>query len=120
MTSLTRRQLSELHEELLALKDLLLRQLHDSQEGAKPVSLDEPIGRLSRMDALQQQHMVQANRRTAQMRLDRIEAAIRRYGTSEYGMCLDCEEDISFDRLKARPETPFCLDCQTRRESGRS
>jgi DnaK suppressor protein len=120
MDTLTGQQLSELQQALLALKKLLLRQLNDSREGSKPVSLDEPIGRLSRMDAMQQQHMVQANRRTAQIRLSRVDAAIRRCETGDYGMCLDCDEEIGFDRLRAQPETPFCLNCQTQRESSRN
>lgn len=120
MNSLTHRQLSELHRELLALKRHLLRQLNDSEDGSRPVSLEEPIGRLSRMDAMQQQHMVQANRRTAQMRLSRVESALRRCEAGTFGMCLDCEEDIALDRLRAQPEAPFCLYCQTQRESGRT
>ncbi len=85
--------------------------------GARPVSLDEPIGRLSRMDAMQQQSMVQANRRTAQTRLIRIEAALRRHAKKEYGLCMECEEGVGYARLKAQPEAPFCIGCQTGKEA---
>ena len=117
MPELTRQQLEELHRALLSLRRDLQQLLADSTDGARPVSLDEPIGRLSRMDAMQQQSMVQANRRTAQTRLTRVEAALRRYGHDEYGLCVECEEDIGYARLKAQPEAPFCIDCQSHRES---
>ncbi len=55
----------QLQAELQALGDELRVYLDQSAEGGRPVELDEPIGRLSRMDALQQQSMSKANRNTA-------------------------------------------------------
>jgi len=117
MHELTDKQRIELHRALLDLRKELQKQLEDSSDGAMPVSLDQPIGRLSRMDAMQQQSMVQANRRTAQTRLTRIEAALRRYHSEEYGFCVECEEEIGYARLKAQPEAPFCIGCQGSREA---
>jgi DnaK suppressor protein len=117
MNELSDQQKQELHRELIALREELHKLLADSSDGAQPVSLDEPIGRLSRMDAMQQQSMVQANRRTAQTRLARIETALRRYDSDEYGLCASCEEEIGYSRLKAQPEAPFCIDCQSGKES---
>src|SRR5210317_302641 len=117
MPELTRRQLEELHRALLSLRRELQQLLADSTDGARPVSLDEPIGRLSRMDAMQQQSMVQANRRTAQTRLTRIETALRRCANDDYGFCASCEEEIGYARLKAQPEAPFCIGCQSNKET---
>jgi DnaK suppressor protein len=117
MQELTEKQRDELHADLLTLQDELQKLLANSSDGAQPVSLDEPIGRLSRMDAMQQQSMVQANRRTAQTRLTRIEAALRRYENDEYGLCLECEEEVGYARLKAQPEAPFCINCQGNKEA---
>ena len=116
MHPLTQQHVAELRSALLALRDEFQFVLDNSIEGAKPVGLDQPIGRLSRMDAMQQQSMVQANRRTAQTRLTRIEAALRRYDGAEYGLCVECEEEIGYARLKAQPEAPFCIGCQGNRE----
>jgi len=117
MDELSKQQCAELHQSLLTLRTELQQQLANSSDGAQPVSLDEPIGRLSRMDAMQQQSMVQANRRTTQMRLTRIEAALRRHANDEYGLCMECEEDIGYARMKAQPEAPFCIDCQSNKET---
>lgn len=117
MSELTEQQQAELHQTLLDLRMELQQLLENSSDGAQPVSLDEPIGRLSRMDAMQQQSMVQANRRTAQTRLTRIEAALRRHAGNEYGLCVGCEENIGYARLKAQPEALFCIDCQGTREA---
>ena len=117
MCALSTPQLAELFQALQEQHEALRQQLDDSRDGARPVSMDAPIGRLSRMDAMQQQRMVQANRRTAQSRLARIEAALRRYHQEEYGLCRECEEEIGYLRLKAQPDAPFCITCQGRREA---
>lgn len=117
MNELSQRQLAELHQVLLGLREELCQLLENSSDSARPVSLDEPIGRLSRMDAMQQQSMAQANRRTVQTRLARIEAALRRHTGSVYGPCMECEEEIGYARLKAQPEAPFCISCQSHKET---
>ncbi len=117
MNELTEQQQAELHQALLDLRTELQQLLENSSDGAQPVSLDEPIGRLSRMDAMQQQSMVQANRRTTQTRMTKIEAALRRHTNDKYGLCVSCEEDIGFARLNAQPEAHFCIDCQGNRET---
>ncbi len=112
-------QIEELQRDLLSLQEELATLLSISSDGARPVDLDEPIGRLSRMDAMQQQSMLQANRRAAQMRQQQVEAALQRLRDGEYGECRECGEDIGFPRLKARPEAPLCLACQGLREKRR-
>jgi len=116
MESLTSEQCNELHQLLLALRAELERLLKSSEAGAKPVGLDQPIGRLSRMDAMQQQSMVQANRRAAQQRLVHVTNAMRRLAADAYGLCTECDENIGFARLEARPETPLCINCQKQHE----
>ena len=117
MSTLEKHEREELHKALLFLRDELQKLLENSNDGAQPVSLDEPIGRLSRMDAMQQQSMVKANRRTAQTRLIRVETALRRQDNEEYGQCVECEEEIGYARLKAQPEAPFCIECQSNKET---
>ncbi len=118
MTPLDSEKLTELEVDLRALVLELRLSIEGGREGVKPVGLDQPIGRLSRMDAIQQQNMLQANHRAAQLRLAAAEAALRRIEQEEYGACVSCGEDVAFARLKARPESPFCVSCQGKRESG--
>jgi DnaK suppressor protein len=116
MTELTGGQLSELRDLLDKMQQEIARLLASSSAGAEPVNLDQPIGRLSRMDAMQQQSMVQANRTASRRQLELVNAALRRIQEHEYGFCLGCEEAIPFSRLKVKPETTLCIDCQRSRE----
>lgn len=119
MTELTAAQLLELQADLLALHSELELLLATSQASSKVVDLDQPFGRLSRMDALQQQAMAKANRGGNQRCLKLIESALQALKQERYGECRRCEEPIGFPRLKARPESPFCLACQGQIEEER-
>ena len=119
MPELTDREKDSLREALLTLREELSDMLASSEGDAAPVDLEEPIGRLSRMDAMQQQNMIMANRRAARSRLQQTHAALTRFDEDEYGDCLDCGEAIDFRRLVAKPESLFCLKCQNGREQRR-
>ena len=119
MAGLTAAQVDELRADLSGLQSELAALLATSVESSRVVDLDQPIGRLSRMDALQQQAMAKANRAGSQRRLQLIESALQALTRGNYGECRRCEEPIGFPRLKARPESPFCLSCQGQMEEER-
>lgn len=82
------------------------------REGRKVVTLDQQaVGRLSRMDALQNQAMAmaQAGRRAGEAR--RVQAALDRIEAGEYGYCSECGDAIEPARLEADPALPRCLSC---------
>jgi DnaK suppressor protein len=45
-----------------------------------------------------------------------IEAALQRIKKGEYGVCIDCGEDVGFPRLMAYPTAKRCIVCQEQRE----
>ncbi|CCH48942.1 TraR/DksA family transcriptional regulator [Pseudodesulfovibrio piezophilus] len=78
----------------------------------KPVSPDNAIGRLSRMDNIVNQSVAEAQLSKSRIRLIRLEKALKRLESDEdFGLCVDCGDPIPMARLKAMPETLFCVDC---------
>lgn len=69
------------------------------------------IGRLSRMDAMQQQAMEEETGRRRDQELDRIRAALQRIEDDDFGYCGMCEEAIALKRLENDPATPLCVSC---------
>jgi DnaK suppressor protein len=116
MSGIIQSDLQGHRDRLLTLRDELDALLAGTAEGSRPVDLDQPIGRLSRVDAMQQQSMAAASHASAQRRRQQIEAALRRIDEGEYGECRSCGEPIESRRLDAFPETPFCVVCQGLRE----
>ena len=117
MDDLTEEQLDRLTTELRDLRGELQSTLEPLKDAARTVDLDEPIGRLTRVDALQQQSMAKANRQSTQVRLQQVAAALKRAAVGNYGYCLDCDEPIGLARLQVRPEAFLCITCQEGREA---
>jgi DnaK suppressor protein len=87
--------------------------LRQSQEAMDPVKLDQTsVGRLSRMDALQQQATRVGLRDGLKRERRRVEAALARFGDGRYGICCACEIELSIERLRADPAAPFCMECE--------
>ncbi len=115
---LTQAQESQLLAALVEMKSELTSQIAAGDEGAKPVDLDLPIGRISRMDAMQQQAMQKAGLEGLKHKLRLVSLALASGERGDYGFCRECDEPVGFPRLKARPETPFCISCQEAKEGG--
>jgi DnaK suppressor protein len=113
MEELSKTETETLREQLIALVAEIENALRTSAASAAPVVLDQSsVGRLSRMDAMQQQAMAKATRQKAQIRLTQCKVALSAFDRDEYGLCRKCEEPIGYRRLSAKPEAPFCVQCQ--------
>ncbi|HSO20866.1 MAG TPA: RNA polymerase-binding protein DksA [Desulfosarcina sp.] len=49
--------------------------------------------------------------------IKKIKSALERIENGTFGICETCGEDISIERLKARPVTTQCIDCKTKEEA---
>lgn len=117
MDELDEAQMSELALDLRQLESQLSEARALALAASKPAPLDQQsVGRLSRMDAMQQQALAQNNLRTLEKRQAQVRAALEHAARGAYGLCRTCEEPIGYRRLKARPEAALCLGCQGGRE----
>ena len=46
----------------------------------------------------------------------KMQEALERLESGEYGVCEECGEDIGIARLKARPVTTLCIECKSNQE----
>ena len=47
-----------------------------------------------------------------------VDDALARLETAQYGVCVDCDTRIPFDRLRLNPQVLRCIACQTALEPG--
>jgi len=107
-------------------KQLLLQQqkglmdvLESGKTAAGTVTLDQTsVGRLSRMDALQSQAMLQEAARRREQSLRDIGAALRKIDSGDFGLCEQCGEEIAEKRLQINPTVLYCIDCSSKLEDG--
>ncbi len=111
-------QVAQLRAQLVTRQRELSELLENAGESTGPVTLDQQaVGRVSRIDAIQQQQMAIANQQQASDMLKRTELSLRRIDEGEYGSCLQCGEPIAYARLQAQPFANLCIDCQSARET---
>jgi len=97
---------------LMALRDELLSWSQSTAGDRETVTLDQTtVGRLSRVDSLQQQAMAQATERHRTAELSRIDAALKRIDRDEYGYCVECGDEISDRRMATDPSVTHCINC---------
>ncbi len=83
-----------------------------TDEALKTVELDQgAVGRLSRMDSLQNQSMAKSLRERESVRLALILEALRRLDAGTYGVCSTCGGQVAAERLLVFPESGTCVRC---------
>ena len=101
------------YQKALEAKAGELQRSMSAQKVAQVVSrLDVPS---DEGDLSQQSHeeWIFLNRNTIDMKLLReISDALHRIDTDSYGICMECEEQISPKRLNAVPWARYCVTCQ--------
>ena len=108
-----RRQLREhMHAEL----DRLTGEIDTLSTMTRPVSPDRAIGRLSRLEAMNEKSMNEASMRAARQLQARIRNALGRLDEPDFGLCASCDALIPFERLKTVPGTRLCVGCAEQAE----
>lgn len=97
---------------LLEQRAALIAGSKGAADSRAPVQLDQTsVGRLSRMDAIQQQAMALATQARRTEALRRIDQALARLDAGTYGECVACGEEIAPKRLALDPAVATCLEC---------
>jgi len=120
MANLTKEQLTTLKKELqhryLELQDEVRSELGRSSDH-RHISLASTlndVGDNSVVDMLMDLGATIIDRQVHEMR--NIEVSLKNLAEDNFGDCIDCKEEIGFDRLKASPGTQRCINCQNRYE----
>jgi DnaK suppressor protein len=81
------------------------------KELSKPIPPENSIGRVSRMDAINNKSVVEAALREAENKLKQLEIINKKIGDSDFGICKSCKDKIPFGRLIIRPHSQLCVKC---------
>jgi len=80
-------------------------------ELSKPIAPENSIGRISRMDAINNKSVLEAALREAQSKLIQLNNINNKIASSDFGLCKTCKKSIPFGRLMIRPESQLCVNC---------
>jgi DnaK suppressor protein len=108
---MTKEEKEELKTKIEAEAIKLNTQIETLKEEIKPIAPENAIGRLSRMDAINNRSVNEAALRKAQIRLNALNEAKSNINHPNFGVCANCEEDIPMGRLLLRPQSRSCVKC---------
>ena len=103
-----RQELKRNIEEAIEAQQTLIASL---AETSKPVAPDNAIGRLSRMEALNDRAVSEASLNAARHKLSRLETALGKVDQPDFGLCVSCDNPIPPGRILFMPEATRCVPC---------
>jgi DnaK suppressor protein len=107
-------QLLDLEDKTRALIEELEATVKRSGDDTAAISPDAAIGRLSRIDAMQQQEMAKAGVRRHRQRIAALYEVLQQMDDGAYGVCVKCHEEIEYSRLEIAPEVKLCAKCSAK------
>ena len=80
-------------------------------ELCKPIAPENSIGRVSRMDAINNKSVVEAALRMAKEKMYQLKRMEKKSSDVNFGICKKCKNPIPTGRLMIRPHSNFCVTC---------
>ena len=103
--------IKNLEKEIKSLIKNLKVEIAQLEEDTKPVSPENSIGRISRMDAINNKSVVEASLRNRRSKLSKLQLALSKINKPGFGMCTQCKSPINPKRLMLLPESDKCVRC---------
>ena len=104
--------------QMLKIKKVLKTELKSTQlkineytKLCKPITPENSIGRISRMDAINNKSVVEAALREAEKKMHQLLQMHKKINDEDFGICIKCRNIIPFGRLMIRPHSKFCVNC---------
>ena len=111
MPSLTQKEKETIKETINRDVRSLKEQISILEEKVKPIAPDCSLGRLTRLEAMGEQHVNNKILDESKIRLTRLNNALLRIDKPMFGICIECEDEIGFGRMSIRPESVRCVEC---------
>ena len=104
----TRKEIDDrLFDEIAGIEEKIM----DLEEATKPVEPDKAIGRLSRLESMNEKSVNEAALYRARERLSKLEIARMNVHDPRFGICIGCDQAIPIERLLLLPESTRCVAC---------
>lgn len=85
--------------------------IEELRELTKPIAPDCAIGRISRMDAINNKTINENALRKAENKLKGLEVALQNVNDTDFGICAKCSKEIPLGRILLMPHSRFCVYC---------
>jgi len=87
------------------------KQIIEYKELTRPIEPENAIGRISRMDAINNKSVTEAALRKAKEKLDKLHFALKKVDDDDFGVCSKCKQPIPLGRILIMPQSRTCIKC---------
>ena len=105
-------------EELNSIKAIIkeeienvIQSISNYKDLTKPIPPENAIGRISRMDAINNKTVNEEALRKAQQKLKNLKVALLNINDTDFGVCYKCKSNIPIGRILLIPQSRFCVNC---------
>lgn len=113
---MTKREKQVYKKRLLEKKEKLILKLSEVYTESKEVETDIAQDIVDKAESSYAKEQLLSLSDAERDQLFLIHEALKRIERCEYGACLMCQEPIGGKRLNAVPWTPYCIECQEKKE----
>jgi DnaK suppressor protein len=111
---MTAEQRAELKEKIIAAIAQTKDEVSRLEEATQPIGPENAIGRVSRMDAINNKSVAEAALRSAKRKLSSLQLALTKVDSPGFGICTRCRQPIPPARLMFMPQSTRCVRCADR------
>jgi DnaK suppressor protein len=113
---LTKKEKTAYQKTLLAQKEKIVRKLSQLHSESQEVETDVAQDVVDKAESSYTKEFLLSLSNAERDQLRLIDDALRRLRTKEFGICQMCAKPIGKKRLSTLPWTPYCIDCQQKKE----
>ncbi len=108
---MTRQEREVLKEKIARKIAKLHKDVEELSELTRPIGPDNAIGRVSRMDAINNRSINEAALRKKRLQLNKLTEALKSIDQPDFGVCIKCGAAIQPERIMLMPESKVCISC---------
>ncbi len=88
-----------------------LQSITNLKELTRPIAPENAIGRVSRMDAINNKSVNEAALSKTEQKLKNLEITLSNLNEPDFGICAKCNRTIPIGRIMLMPHSRFCVNC---------
>ncbi len=111
---MTKEERASFKQQIIELIEETKADIEQTESMTEPVKPENSIGRISRMDAINNKSVMEASLRQKKRKLSKLQIALKKVDDEAFGHCRRCKKAINPKRLMLLPESDMCVSCASR------
>lgn len=102
---------NEIKEKIIVDIEKTKKSIIEYKEITKPIAPENAIGRITRMDAINNKSVAEAALRQTEEKLEKLKYVLTQINEDNFGLCAKCKRPIPIGRILLMPQSRFCIHC---------